>query len=237
MQAGSGQPRRRGPRLALAMLLALAAAGSVVFYTQSLERANALQTQEVRQEAVATATTTRNVVVARQNLPAQTALDLGDFQLQAVPDVAVQPDAVSSLSDLGGKVLTTPVAQGEQIVSYRLVDPITATPPVPKTLAETVPRGKRAMSVAFTELAGSGALIAPGDNVDVLAVFNKDTMGKDQSMILLQDVQVLAVGQATSVDQLPRASSLAASVPTPGPLPVPSPTPGLGARRPSRRAL
>ena len=35
-------------------------------------------------------------------------------------------------------------------------------------------------------------------------MFNKNTLGKDQSMILLQDVLVLAVAQTTSVDNLPR---------------------------------
>jgi hypothetical protein len=59
-------------------------------------------------------------------------------------------------------------------------------------------------------------------------VFNKDVMGKDQSMILLQDVQVLAVAQNTSADQLPRSGQDPAQqqpAPKSPALPVPSATP------------
>src|SRR5437867_1713517 len=70
-----------------------------------------------------------------------------------------------------------------------------------KTIADMIPAGLRAMSLALTELDGAGGLIVPGQYVDVVAVFKKDTLGKDQSMIILQDVLVLAVAQATSADQ------------------------------------
>ena len=91
------------------------------------------------------------------------------------------------------------------------------------------------MSVTFTELSTAGGLIAPGDYVDVLGVFNKNTLGKDQSMILIQDVLVLAVAQNTSADQLPRqggsatAPGAAANLPLPtrsgSSVPLPGPTP------------
>jgi Flp pilus assembly protein CpaB len=219
--AAAPRPGRRWPRFALAALLGIAAAGGVYFYVMSLQQSNQAAVQQAQQAAAATSTKTQNVVVAKQNVAAQTTLDPNVFQIQAVPVDAVQPNAISSLSDLSGKVLTTPVAQGEQIVSYRLVDPTATTPP--QKFGDTVPPGKRAMSVAFTELAGSGALIAPGDHVDVVGVFDKDTLGKDQAMILLQDVPVLAVGQATSVDQLARAPSGAqtASARTNSPITVP----------------
>ncbi len=77
-----------------------------------------------------------------------------------MPADAVQPDAISTLSHLTDKVLATPVVQGEQIVRSRLVDPSMVKPV--RKLGETVPPGKRAMSATFTELADSGALIAPG---------------------------------------------------------------------------
>jgi Flp pilus assembly protein CpaB len=231
--AAAPRPGRRWPRFALATLLGIAAAGGVYFYVLSLQQSNQAAVQQARQTAAATSTTTQNVVVAKQNIAAQTSLDPNAFQIQAVPVDAVQPNAISTLADLTGKVLTTPVAQGEQIVSYRLVDPTAATPP--QKFGDTVPPGKRAMSVNFTELAGSGALIAPGDHVDVVGVFNKDTLGKDQAMILLQDVQVLAVGQATSVDQLARApaanssTAATASARTNSPITVPGTNPSAPA--------
>jgi len=70
----------------------------------------------------------------------------------------------------------------------------------------------------------------------VIGVFNRNTLGKDQSMLLLQDVLVLAVAQSTSVDQLPRqgvpasASQAQAALPQPArggstSVPLPQPTP------------
>ncbi len=240
MSTPMARPGRRWPRIAFALLLGVAAAGGVYLYVNSLQQANQAAVQQAQVAAAKAASTTQNVVVAKQNVAAQTALDPNLFQIQAVPVDAVQPNAISTLSDLTGKMLTTPVAQGEQIVSYRLVDP-TAPAPVQK-FGDTVPPGKRAMSVNFTELAGSGALIAPGDHVDVVAVFDKDTMGKDQSMILLQDVPVLAVGQATSIDQLARAPSAntspaQAAARTNSPLTVPGSSPSAPAPAATTPAL
>jgi Flp pilus assembly protein CpaB len=88
------------------------------------------------------------------------------------------------------------------------------------------------MSVTFTELNTAGGLIAPGDFVDVVGVFNKGTLGKDQAMLILQDVLVLAVAQNTSADQLPRQAGGAGSQALPQPtrggsniVPLPQPTP------------
>jgi hypothetical protein len=69
-------------------------------------------------------------------------------------------------------------------------------------------------------LNSAGGLVAPGDFVDVIGVFNKNTLGKDQSMLLMQDILVLAVAQDTSADQLPRqgapnGSQPAVSLPQP----------------------
>src|SRR5689334_3473097 len=140
--AAAPRPGRRWPRFALATLLGIAAAGGVYFYVMSLQQSNQAAVQQARQAAAATSTTTQNVVVAKQNVAAQTPLDASLFQIQPVPSDAVQPNAISSLTDLTGKVLTTPVAQGEQIVSYRLVDPTATTPP--QKFGDTVPPGKRA---------------------------------------------------------------------------------------------
>src|SRR5437870_2338486 len=87
------------------------------------------------------------------------------------------------------------MAAGEQLTSSRLSEPQAAEI---KTIADMIPAGLRAMSLTLTELDGAGGLIVPGQHIDVVAVFKKDTLGKDESMIMLQDVLVLAVAQATS---------------------------------------
>src|SRR5438105_3527874 len=195
---------RRGPRLLLAIALGGAAAAGVYLYVSSVQ-VNAQQTaraaaQQAATVAAATANRTR-VVVAKTTLPAQTALTADNVELRDVPPDAVQPNAATSLGDIQGKALMVPVAAGQQILTHFIGNP--DSPDIRK-LADLVPVGKRAMSVTFSELSTAGGLVAPGDYIDVIAVFNKGTLGKDQSMILMQDVLVLAVAQATSIDQLPR---------------------------------
>lgn len=198
----SPKPGHRGPRLALALILGLAAAAGVYLYVTSIQQSAARQAAAPASTA-ATATRSK-VVVAKLTLPAQTALTADNVEVRDVAPDAVQPNAATSLVDVQGKVLSVPVAAGEQILQHRIQSP---DAPEVKKFGDLVPPGKRAMSVNFTELNTAGGLIAPGDYVDVIGVFNKNTLGKDQSMILIQDVLVLAVAQTTSADQLPRAGA------------------------------
>jgi Flp pilus assembly protein CpaB len=200
------KPMRRGPRIVLAVLLASVAAGGVWLYVNNLEQAAAVSAaqaaQQARVAAAAAATTGRaKVLVAKQTLAAQTALTADNVEVRDVSQDAVQPNALTSLNDVLGKGLNQPVAAGQQILNQYVNN---SEQPDIKKLADLVPAGKRAMSVTFTELNTAGGLVAPGDYVDVIGVFNKNTLGKDQSMLLMQDILVLAVAQDTSVEQLPR---------------------------------
>jgi len=133
---------------------------------------------------------------------ARSPLDPTDFEVRQLPTEAVPADVVTSTDQLAGKVLDASLAEGEQVLNSHLVD--LNKPADVQKFSDLIPQGKRAMSVQFSDIVGSAGLIVPGDFVDVLAVFKKDILGKDESMILLQDVQVLAVAQVTSADQLPR---------------------------------
>jgi Flp pilus assembly protein CpaB len=196
------KPTRRGPRILLALALGAAAAAGVYLYVSSIQQTAQLQTRQAVQQAQTAGTVVRSkVVVAKQTLAAQTALNADNVEVRDVSSDAVQPNAATAMAEVQGKALTVPVAGGQQILTPFLGSP---DQPDVKKLGDLVPAGKRAMSVTFTELNTAGGLVAPGDFLDVIGVFNKTTLGKDQSMLLLQDVQVLAVAQNTSVDQLPR---------------------------------
>jgi Flp pilus assembly protein CpaB len=212
---------RRAPRVLLALALGAAAAAGVYLYVTNVQQTAQQTARTAAQQAAVAATqsTTRaRVVVAKVSLAAQTPLSADNVEVREFSPDAVQPNAATSVADVQGKVLTAPVAAGEQILSHRV-----ATPDQPdvKKFADLVPSGKRAMSVTFTELSTAGGLITPGDYVDVIGVFNKNTLGKDQSMVLLQDVLVLAVAQNTSPATLPRQGGSADSA-TPAQLPLPT---------------
>jgi Flp pilus assembly protein CpaB len=221
--------------LLLALALGAAAAAGVYMYVSSVQQQAQASARTTAQQAAQTVTSRVRVVVAKTTLAAQTPLTPDNVELREIPAEAAQPNAAIAFNEVSGKVLTVPVAAGEQILSHRLGSP---DQPEIRKFADLVPAGKRAMSVTFTELSTAGGLIAPGDYVDVIGVFNKSTMGKDQSMLLLQDVLVLAVAQSTSADQLPRQTASGSTQPaqqgvTSPPLPtrsglsvpVPGPTP------------
>ncbi len=217
---------RRGPRIVLALFLGAAAAAGVYMYVSSVQQTAQQSARVAAQQAVAATTARAKVLVAKATLPAQTALTTDNVEVKDVATDAVQPNAAASLADVQGKALTVPVAAGQQILTPFLAN---ADQPDIKKFADLVPAGKRAMSVTFTELSTAGGLVAPGDYVDVIGVFNKNTLGKDQSMLILQDILVLAVAQNTSADQLPRQASTSQS-PAALPLPnrgstIPAPTP------------
>lgn len=230
----SAKTGRRGPRLALALALGAAAAAGVYMYVSSIQQQaqqNAYAAAEQARAAAVAGSTRAKVVVAKQTLAVQTPLSDANVELRDVSSEALQPNAVMSLGEIQGKALNTPVATGQQILAQYLSNP---EQPDIRRLADLVPTGKRAISVTFTELNTAGGLVVPGDYVDVLGVFNRNTLGKDESMLLLQDILVLAVAQNTSADQLPRQGTPATgqvqpslALPTRGgsaSVPLPQPT-------------
>jgi Flp pilus assembly protein CpaB len=210
---------RRGPRILLAILLGAAAAGGVYLYVNNVQQSAQAQTLAAIQQANAptAASSGPRAVVAKQTLAAQTTLTPDNVEVRPVPQDAMQPNVETDLSAVVGKALLVPVATGQQILAPYLAN---ATTGDAKTLADLVPTGKRAMSVTFTELNTAGGLVQPGDSVDVIGVFNKDTLGKDQSMLLMQDVPVLAVAAQATASQPQQQGAPAGTLP-PTPLPAP----------------
>src|SRR5712692_8498934 len=117
---GSPKPGRRGPRLALALALGAAAAAGVFMYVNSIQQQAQLNTRVATQQAAAQAAARTKVLYAKVSLAAQTVLTPDNVELRDTPVEAVQPNAINSVADATGKVLTVPVAAGEQILSHRL---------------------------------------------------------------------------------------------------------------------
>src|SRR4051794_7612029 len=114
----SPRPGRRGPRLALAIALGVAAAAGVFMYVNSVQQQAQASARVAAQQAASSVSTRAKVVVAKTSLPAQSALTPDNVELREVPADSVQPNALTTLNDATGKVLTVPVAAGEQILSH-----------------------------------------------------------------------------------------------------------------------
>ena len=78
------------------------------------------------------------------------------------------PGALASESQLQGKVLTVPVAKGQQILESQL------GVPEEQSLSYRVKTGMRAISIAVDRMNAVGGAIKEGDRVDVIVTFDAD---------------------------------------------------------------
>jgi Flp pilus assembly protein CpaB len=104
--------RTRGIAVGLALLLAVAATGAVYLYVRN-----------VREDA-RTAVTTVSMVVSTQDIAVGTTLDpliqQGVFTTKEFPSESLVAGAVTSLTQLQGQTVSSPIFAGEQIPTSRL---------------------------------------------------------------------------------------------------------------------
>src|SRR3972149_7781149 len=110
------------------------------------------------------------VVVANDTIPAQTRVPSDMPSVKFLSPDAASPDAFSSRSQLVDRVVTTEIAAGAQILPA-MVSEVTGD-----GLAFKVEPGMRGISVEVREVVTAGGNIKPGDKVDVVGVFQVDSV-------------------------------------------------------------
>ncbi|WP_295225255.1 Flp pilus assembly protein CpaB [uncultured Brevundimonas sp.] len=119
-----------------------------------------------------------------------------------VAKAATELATTGTKSDYIGSVVREPILAGEPIVSRKIVRAGDSG-----YLAAYLEPGMRAMAIAVTVESAAGGFILPGDRVDVVltAETNRDgavegaTKSKFASGVVLQNIKVLAIDQATRV--------------------------------------
>lgn len=119
-----------------------------------------------------------------------------------VTKAATELATTGAKSDYIGSVVREPILAGEPIVSRKIVRAGDSG-----YLAAYLEPGMRAMAIAVTVESAAGGFILPGDRVDVVltAETNRDgavegaTKSKFASGVVLQNIKVLAIDQATRV--------------------------------------
>lgn len=155
------------------------------------------QTEQVRIKEMEKQKNVATVLVAKQDIPAGTAITEGMLKEETVRRDTLQPRAASDIDRVINKVTVAPISRGEQILLNKLTLSGFET-----SLASKVPRGKRAITVPVDNISSVGGMIRPGDHVDVIGMVPVPAMtpdGKQTQQInnvpLFQDVLILAVGQ------------------------------------------
>jgi pilus assembly protein CpaB len=128
------------------------------------------------------------LVVAVRPVPAKSVLLPDMLALTHVPRAYPLPNALTRIEDAVGKVTTVMLAEGEPLFASRIVPKDVAI-----GLSHYIPDGYRAVTISVNEIIGVAAFAEPGDRVDILASFGKDLVGYEQTHLILENVQVLAV--------------------------------------------
>jgi len=155
----------------------------------------------------------RTVVVAKQDIPAQSRLVADMLEVKDLPKDEANREAFTARSQVVNRITAEAINAGDQIL------PRMVSNRAGESLAFTIAPGKRAVSIEVKEAVTAGGNVQPGDQVDVVGIFalEKDAdvsavlavvapggdavvtpFGSDRNLTvtLLQDVTVLAVGQS-----------------------------------------
>ena len=155
------------------------------------------QAEATKQQVITGQKNLVNVVVARDDIPAGTAIKEDMVKELTVSRDALQPRAAQSIDRVIDKASLAPIAKGEQVLLNKL-----AISGQEISLSSKIPKGKRAITIPVDNISSVGGLIRPGDHVDVIGNVPVPVMtaqGKQAmqptTMPLFQDILVLAVGQ------------------------------------------
>ena len=140
----------------------------------------------------------KSVVVCKKRLAARTRLEpeiIKDaFEMRELIASSVPDAAFTAIASLTNRYTAVTLLPDDVMTPIRLM-----TEDQVPNLARAIPPGKRAVSIAVSKVTSVGGFIQQGDYVDVIATFrpkNSDTVTK----IVLQDIQVLAVGNTYEFD-------------------------------------
>jgi pilus assembly protein CpaB len=114
----------------------------------------------------------------------------GKLETGSVSQKDLLPDALTGTEPIAGKVATTALYPGEQLISSKFGASGTAT-------GLTIPKGKIAISVNLTDPARVAGFVNPGDKVAIF--MNGSSTGGNFARLLLPNIQVIGAGTTTMV--------------------------------------
>jgi pilus assembly protein CpaB len=146
-------------------------------------------------ETTASIGDTVDVVVASQDIDAGDEINADMVELASLPVNALVDEAFTDEALVVGTRAQVRVARGDQLAPSKVV----GAGDDGEGVGYIIPGGMVAQSVQVSEETSVGGLILPGDHVNVIVVAETSVDGADvaRGVLLLQDVEVLAVAQKT----------------------------------------
>jgi len=176
-----GGPRQFGARAFLFWVLALGAGGAAAYLIHSYVKSN------LRASTPATS----KIAIAAVDLDLATTLQAEHIKMAEWPDSVPAPSAIRNAKDAIGRVLIGKVVKGQI-----LLEPMFAPKDSGKGLAALIPPTMRAVAVRVDDVVGVAGFVHPEDRVDVIVTIkpSKPENAEPTSKVILQNIEVLAVG-------------------------------------------
>jgi pilus assembly protein CpaB len=131
------------------------------------------------------------VVVAADDIQVGARLEAHDVKVITLPQTAIPPGAFSRTSQVIGRGAVLPLSQGEFVLPGKL-----AALNAGAGLPSMIPQGMRAVSVRVNDVVSVAGFVQPGTHVDVLATGSEGSSNERQTITVLENVLVLAVGKS-----------------------------------------
>jgi pilus assembly protein CpaB len=170
-------------RLTIALLAALLLSGAVTFFLN--RRIN------VRNGAAMPQSTQKYVAATRPVQPGEV-LKTDNLSLVERPAKLPLEGGFTKVEELAGRAVIYPIAARQPILQ-----PYLAAPGSGIGLTAKIPEGMRATSLRSDEIVGVAGFLFPGSHVDVLVSVRSDAVPQPEAQIVLQDAEVLTIGQKT----------------------------------------
>jgi pilus assembly protein CpaB len=134
----------------------------------------------------------------QKGFPGERALDEGFIAKASIPRKFSPASALVNAQSLRGKVALAPMAAGVPVVQGGFVEPRVAS----ESFAQRIDKGMEAVTLSVSDVQGVARLIVPGDRVNMMVTLDgeaTDPAAQKTTRLVLQGVEVLAVGNATEL--------------------------------------
>ena len=148
-----------------------------------------------------------------KGMPGEKALDEGYIGQEDMPRKFFPAKAITNPQSLRGQVAVAGLSTGVPIVEGNFVEPRLAQ----ESFAQRLGKDRQAVTLAVSDVEGVARLVVPGDHVNVMLTMDKQAApgqpsGGKETQFVLQNVEVLAIGNSTALQPGEAAAIQAQSV-------------------------
>jgi pilus assembly protein CpaB len=132
-----------------------------------------------------------------KGFPGEKALDEGYIGKESMPRKFFPARGITNAQALRGQVALAPLSAGVPIVEGSFVEPRLAQ----ESFAQRLAKDQQAVTLAISDVQGVARLVVPGDHVNLMMTTDKQGSagGEKETQFVLQNIQVLAVGNSTAL--------------------------------------